>query len=63
MECGCCNTCVSFRAGVPEAPLCLGCEELELREEKVLDGAAGSVRECPGAPGEARALLRLLEPC
>lgn len=54
-----CNTFVSFRARVPKAPLWLVCEELELRKEKVLDGAGGSVRECPGAPGEVRALLRM----
>lgn len=30
----------------------LECEELELRKGKVLDGAGGSVRECPGAAGE-----------
>lgn len=46
MECGCCNTCVSFRAGVPKAPLHLVCEELELSKEKVLDGAG----ECQGVP-------------
>lgn len=59
MECGCCNTCVSFRAGAQKAPLHLVCEELELRKEKVLDGAGGSVRKCPGAPGEVGALLRM----
>lgn len=47
---------MSFRAGVPKAPLYLLCEELELRKEKGLDGG---VRECPGAPGEVRALLRV----
>lgn len=46
---------MSFRAGVPKAPLYLLCEELELRKEKGLDGAARGVRECPG---EVRALLR-----
>lgn len=44
MECGCCNMCVSFRAGAPKAPSYLVCEELELRKEKVLDEAAGCAR-------------------
>lgn len=44
MECGCCRQCVSSRAGAPKAPLELVWQELELRKEKVLDGAAGGVR-------------------
>lgn len=56
MECGCCHLCVPLRAGVPKAPLYLVCEELELRREKVLDGVAGSAREC-------LELLERPEPC
>lgn len=46
-------TCVSFRAGVPGAPSCLGCEELELRKDKVLGGGAQELLE------RSRALLRV----
>lgn len=50
---------MSFKAGAPRAPSCLVFEKLELREEKVLGGAGGSVRKCPGAPGEVGAVLRM----